>query len=200
MRKLKFIIAFCLAALTFTAAGAQEKKAPEGYVYVDSVIYVRTATADSTLLGRSIFSVLPSKAKGNRANVNVHQSSEIRSAMESHISSNAERHINGYRIRIFFDNKQNARAESEAALRKFTAKYHDMNAYRSYANPYFKVTVGDFRTKTEAMQVMKRVVADFPAAFIVKENINFPIVNKEHSYRTDTIKVLRPINPQQNKQ
>lgn len=186
----------CAAALSFTAAVAQERKAPEGYMYVDSVIYIRTATADSTLLGRNIFSVLPSKAKGGRADVNVHQSSEIRSAMESHVVSNAERNINGYRIRIFFDNKQNARTESEVALKRFTAKYHDMNAYRSYANPYFKVTVGDFRTKTEAMQMMKRILTDFPAAFIVKENINFPIVNKEHSYRTDTIKVLRPVNPQ----
>lgn len=199
MRKLKFIIALCVAALSFITAGAQGK-APEGYEYVDSVIYVRAASADSTLLGLNIFSILPSKAKGSRANVNVHQSSEIRSAMEGHIASNTERKINGYRIRIFFDNKQNARTESEAAFRKFTAKHHDMPAYRSYANPYFKVTVGDFRTKTEAMQMMKRVVADFPAAFIVKENINFPSVNKEHSFRTDTIKVLRPIKAQQNKQ
>jgi hypothetical protein len=101
--------------------------------------------------------------------------------------------MNGYRVRIFFDNKQSARTASEETLKRFESMYHDVVAYRTYANPYFKVTVGDFRTKSEAMALLERIRYEFPSAFVVKENIAFPVVDKENAYVTDTLKVLRPI-------
>ena len=70
--------------------------------------------------------------------------------------------------------------------------YHDVVAYRTYANPYFKVTVGDFRTRSEAVKLLERIKGAFPSAFVVKENIEFPVVDKENAYVTDTIKVVRP--------
>ena len=112
--------------------------------------------------------------------------------MASHIRDNASRTLSGYRIRIFFDNKQSARVASEEALKKFESIFHDVSAYRSYANPYFKVTVGDFRTKSEAMSYLERIRKEFPSAFVVKENIAFPVIDKNNSFVTDTIKVLRP--------
>ena len=60
------------------------------------------------------------------------------------------------------------------------------------ANPYFKVTVGDFRTRSEAVKLLERIRGAFPSAFVVKENIEFPVVDKENAYVTDTVKVLRP--------
>jgi hypothetical protein len=72
--------------------------------------------------------------------------------------------------------------------------YHGIRAYRTYANPYFKVTVGDFRTKSEAMELLSRIKSIFPAAFVVKENISYPVVDKSNAYVVDTVKVLRPIS------
>ena len=69
-------------------------------------------------------------------------------------------------------------------------------AYRSYANPYFKVTVGDFRTKSEAMALLERIKYEFPSAFVVKENISYPIVDVNNAYVIDTVKVLRPVTVQ----
>ena len=97
-------------------------------------------------------------------------------------------------MRIFFDNKQTARQESEAVLKRFESLHRDIKAYRTYANPYFKVTVGDFRTKSEAMEVLSRIKTEFPSAFVVKENIEYPIVDRSNVYVVDTIKVLRPVN------
>ena len=59
------------------------------------------------------------------------------------------------------------------------------------------MTVGDFRTKSEAMELLERIKHEFPSAFVVKENISFPVVDKEKAYVTDTLKVLRPIAPNQ---
>ena len=112
--------------------------------------------------------------------------------MKKHIESNAKRTINGYRVRIFFDNRQTARSESEQTIKKFVNMFHDVSAYRTYTNPYFKVTVGDCRTKSEAMALLARIKGAFPSAFVVKENINYPIVDKDNAYVVDTVKVLRP--------
>lgn len=167
-RTLTYIIITLLAALVPTALNAQ----------TDSLVYVPASTVDESLQGKNIFNY-----------VTVHQSQSIANAMSSKIERNKSRKMTGYRVRIFFDNKQNARNASEAAMNRFKAAYPGHGAYRTFASPYFKVTVGDFRTKSEAMQMMQRLKGDFPSAFVVKENINFPIVDKAHSYVVDTVRV-----------
>lgn len=185
-----------LVVLSFgTALGvsAQNVDIPEGYELVDSVVYIPAAAVDTSLVGKNIFRELPLVEKGGPANVRVHQSQGIAAAMNVYFSTNISRTIPGYRVRIFFDNRQTARTASEAAMNKFVDAHHDVPAYRSYANPYFKVTVGDFRTKSEAMQLLEAIKGEFPSAFIVRENINYPPVNKENPIIIDTVKVLRPI-------
>lgn len=165
---------------------------PEGYVLVDSVIYRPVATVDTTLVGKDVFLLMPSREMGDKVDVKIIQTETVKDAMRRQVTDNASRTLSGYRVRIFFDNKQTARVESEETLRKFESMYHDVVAYRTYANPYFKVTVGDFRTRSEAVRLLERIKGAFPSAFVVKENIAFPVVDKDNAYVTDTIKVLRP--------
>jgi len=187
------IMAMAFATEASAQQYVQEIVIPEGYELVDSVIYRPAAAVDTALVGKNIYQALPSKDRGSVAEVVLHQTDSIYSAMDSHLKDNASRTLSGYRIRIFFDNKQSARVASEEALKKFESLFHDVSAYRSYANPYFKVTVGDFRTKSEAMSYLERIRKDFPSAFVVKENIAFPVIDKDNSFVTDTIKVMRPI-------
>ena len=184
------------ALLIATAASAQEPtemEIPEGYQLVDSVIYIHTAGTDTTLVGKDIIAIMPSKANGDKADVEIYQSDSVAINLKRHIEANASRTVSGYRVRIFFDNKKTARAESEETLKRFESMYHDVKAYRIYSNPYFKVTVGDFRTRSEAMELLTRIKPSFPSAFIVKEAIGFPVVDKGNAYVIDTIKVLKPI-------
>ena len=158
MRKVfVLIIAMALCLGLAPGMGAQEQ----------SDVHV-TPAVDSTLIGKSIFNLLP--------NVTVHQSQSILSSMNRQIASNSSRKISGYRVRIFNDNKQNSRGASEAAMGRFKGMYPGIAAYRTYSNPFFKVTVGDFRTKSEAMRLLQQVKGSFPSAFIVKETINYPPV------------------------
>ena len=48
--------------------------------------------------------------------------------------------------------------------------------------------------RSEAMQLLMEIKSDFPAAFIVKENINYPVIDKENAFSVDTVKVLRPLD------
>lgn len=172
--------------------GAQDISVPEGYVLADSLVYRPAAGADSALVGKSVWTVMPLKSRGDAADVVVSQSSAVRSALDRQIASNPSRSILGYRVRIFFDNGQTSRNESEAVLKRFESMYHGIPAYRTYTNPYFKVTVGDFRTRSEAMALLVKLRNEFPRALMVKEKIAWPAADASCTYVVDTVRVLRP--------
>ena len=194
MKKSDLLILLVIAFSAVFASSASAQEIPEGYELVDSVVYRHVAGVDTLLAGKDIFHIMPLKSNGGKADVEIYQPQDVASAVRKQVASNAKRAIQGYRVRIFFDNKQSARVESEEALKRFEATYHDIKAYRTYANPYFKVTVGDFRTKSEAMALLSRIKSAFPSAFVVKENISYPVVDKSNAYIKDTVKVLRPIS------
>lgn len=190
---LTLIIISVFACVFANTVNAQEVvDLPEGYVWADSIVFRPASSVDTTLVGKDIFLLMPDGSEGN-AKVEIHQTDVVKEAMGRHVIANSGRELMGYRVRIFFDNKQTARVESEETLKRFESMYHDVAAYRSYANPYFKVTVGDFRTKSEAFRLLERIRHEFPSAFVVKESISFPIVDKENAYVVDTVKVMRPM-------
>ena len=195
MKTTKILIAILVSAVLsgLNVLSAQEIVIPEGYELADSIVYRPVSAVDTTLAGKSILDIMPKKDAGSIADVNIFQADTVAQAVREHVSANASRTLNGYRVRIFFDNKQSARVASEETLKRFESMYHDVAAYRTYANPYFKVTVGDFRTKSEAMALLERIRYEFPSAFVVKENIAFPVVDKDNAFVTDAVKVLRPI-------
>ena len=161
----------------------------------DSLALSMSTVMDSTLMGKSIFSILPGSGRnGSQSVVSVNQSDAVLKALNSHIAANSERKLSGYRVRIFSDNKQNARSASEAALETFKGKFPGCPAYRTYTNPFFKVTVGDYRTRSEALAALNYIKPDFPSAFIVKEKLRYPAVNNRNAVRVDTLRILKPIS------
>lgn len=190
MKKLLYILV--LAAAGAMSLRAQNIVVPQGYQLVDSVVVRQSAQMDTTLMGKNIFSLLNS----GKGTVTVSQPDIIRNGMTKHIEDNKSEKISGYRVRIYFDNKQNSRGASEEAQRRFQANHPGIMAYRSFTSPFFKVTVGDFRTRSEAIQLMQQIQGEFPTAFIVKETINYPVVDKRDSYIIDTLHLVRPITPE----
>ena len=131
------------------------------------------ATVDSTLLGVDILSLIGQKGAGTAT---VNQSYEIRNALARHIVTNAGTHMQGYRVRIFFDSDRTARARSEAIAAGFSERYPGIPVYRSHVRPYFKVTVGDFRSREEAQRFASKLTNSgaYRYVFVVKEQINYP--------------------------
>lgn len=196
MKRTDYLIVILITIFSFICSVSLDAQTvtdiPEGYVLVDSVVYRPAAAVDTLMAGKDVFMIMPSKAAGAAADVDINQTPVVADAVRRQIEANKDRGLQGYRVRIFFDNKQTARVESEETLKRFESMYHDVVAYRTYANPYFKVTVGDFRTRSEAVMLLERIRHEFPSAFVVKENIEYPVVDTERAYVTDTIKVLRP--------
>jgi len=131
---------------------------------------------DSAYLNRNIIDLVTRPSIGFRGHIRLSQTPAVENALQGYISNASKRNIPGYRIRIFFDNQQNARRQSEELLKEFQEVFPGIAAYWTYDNPYFKVTVGDLRTKSEAMKMLLMIGDKYPAAFIVKDNINFPVL------------------------
>ena len=174
----KLVAVVLLLIASLSVSFAQER---------DTVIYRQSAAMDSTLIGKNIFNLLSVRHDNEEPNVTVHQSQRILDAFESYLAANSSRTQTGFRVRIFNDNKQTSRNDSEVALVRFKGMFPGVSAYRTYSNPFFKVTVGDFRTRSEAMQLLQQVKGTFPTAFIVKETIGYPVVDRFHSYTVEKI-------------
>ena len=85
---------------------------------------------------------------------------------EFHRRTNGERE--GYRIKIHFSADKSKAKEVQS---KFTSKFADIPSYEEYQQPNFVINVGDFKTKLEAFELLKRIQVEFPYAFIVKSKI-----------------------------
>ena len=152
----KFLIIAILALLPGLVLRAQEYRVDNG-----------ASQVDSTLMGRSILSVMGS-------GVTVNQSRTMRSALDSYISNNAAKKLTGYRIRVYFDNGQSARNRSESIARSVSNAFPGIGVYRTFESPNFKVCVGDFRTKDEALKVFHSLKSTYPTALLLKDTINYP--------------------------
>ena len=152
----RFLIIAILALLPGLALRAQEYRVDNG-----------SSQVDSTLMGRSILAVFGS-------GVTVNQSPAMRSALSSYVSNNAAKKLTGYRIRVYFDNGQSARMRSESIARSVSNAFPGIGVYRTFESPNFKVTVGDFRTKDEALKIFHSLKATYPTAIILRETINYP--------------------------
>jgi len=113
--------------------------------------------------------------RGSSGNIEFHQSDSLQNLVLKHIAKNRRQSgIPGYRIRIFSDVGKKSRLESRETRTTFYEKYPDIPVYREYDSPYFKVYVGDFRTKMEAIKCLKKIKHNFPDAFVVPDRINYP--------------------------
>lgn len=83
----------------------------------------------------------------------------------------ASNSIQGFRIQIFFGSE---RKSAQDARTKFTQLHPGFDTYLIYQQPYFKVRVGDFRTKLEAHNLYRKVLPEFERVFIIPDKINFP--------------------------
>jgi hypothetical protein len=79
--------------------------------------------------------------------------------------------VDGYRVQIFFDSGSNSKNKAANVKDNFETVYPGVKSYLSYKEPYYRVRVGDFRTLTEAEGFQKKIAADFPNSFAVKDNI-----------------------------
>ncbi len=110
-------------------------------------------------------------SNGDEGKIEVHMDSRI--ARIDSLKKLRPTHFDGYRVQIYFGERneaQNARVE-------FLRKYPEMGAYVSYLAPNFRLRVGDFRTRIESEKFKNSVTREYPGSYIVKDQIELPKLN-----------------------
>lgn len=147
--------------------------------FIFSVILSRVAEAQAFVKTAELF-----KRSGETAgNLNISQDPAVDTLISRYIlmskktyeANNGKYGMDGYRIQIYSSSNRNAREESNKANAEFISRFPGIASYPLYSNPgYFKIRVGDFRTKAEAMKLFLAISREFPDAYIVPDIINFP--------------------------
>jgi hypothetical protein len=95
------------------------------------------------------------------------------------LRSQAERNtdnagIPGYRIQIFFDSGLNSGNKASKAKKEFEDLFPDIPGYITWKAPNYRVRVGDFRSRLEADKALSVIAKEYPNAWVIKDEINYP--------------------------
>lgn len=86
--------------------------------------------------------------------------------------------IEGFRIQIYNSSKRNAREESSKVRAEFMSLFPDIVSDLLFAEPgYYKIRVGNFRSRAEATRLYLTISKKFPDADLVPDIINLPDLN-----------------------
>jgi len=81
--------------------------------------------------------------------------------------------IDGFRIQITSYSGVNSKASIENVAEQFKQLFPKIPCYTTYAEPNFRLRVGNFRTKLEAYKALQKIAFHFPGAFVLKDQIEF---------------------------
>lgn len=101
----------------------------------------------------------------------IHQDKRIEDLINFHIllnEKNKGKGIKGFRIQLAQDSKRDLVLEKKA---EFSVQFPNIKNYLTYQQPYFKLRVGNFRTRLEAEKAMIEISILFEGAFIVNDDI-----------------------------
>jgi len=107
--------------------------------------------------------------------INITQDARIDSLIVLHKKLRAaDSRFEGYRIQLFMEAGNDAVQRAEDFIQKFEEEYPEWPAYLSFGQPYYRVRVGNFRTRLEAEGALNTLKRQFQQAFITSDMIEPP--------------------------
>ncbi|RUA23908.1 MAG: hypothetical protein DSY76_08740 [Bacteroidetes bacterium] len=113
-------------------------------------------------------------AQDTSSYVNIHQDPAIGSLLTKHIQINENYPwVDGYRVQLYSVSGANSRDKANRFKAEFLIKNPQAVVYIVYQAPYYKVRVGDFRTKINALSYLQEIKKKYPSGFVVQDQIRF---------------------------
>lgn len=123
----------------------------------------------------SLFATLSLNAQDSADNVIVHKDPRIDLLVKKQIDINEEttrdtrRTMSGYRILVINSNDRNKVFAVKARIYQF---FPELKPYLMYQPPFYKLKVGNFKTREEAEEYRKELAREFTSGlYIVKDII-----------------------------
>lgn len=112
-------------------------------------------------------------SRENNAEVSTEEDSDSKAAAQT---SKATTRV-GYRIQAFDDNNvRTAKHEAQNRKRQIESRFPEYKVYTQFNSPYWRVKVGDFRTRSEAEAALAALRSAFPGYSsqlrVVRDRIN----------------------------
>lgn len=108
----------------------------------------------------------------------IDQDPAIDSLLGRAILANKEKGITGVRVQIFYSSVRNAHEEASLVRAKFISKFPNIYSEIKYQNPgWYKVVVGNYRSKIEAYKDFLSIKKEFPNCYMVNSEIESPYKN-----------------------
>ena len=108
----------------------------------------------------------------NNAQVFINENPKLLSIIKNHKDINKSKlEIRGWRIRVYMGSGKNARTQANSVKLRIRNRYPDVEPHLVHHSPYFKILVGDFRTRIEAESFRKKIVKDYPNCYVVESEI-----------------------------
>ena len=127
-----------------------------------------------------IFSISNLQAQQQDGYVLIHQDAAIDNLLKKHIQVNEYNPwISGYRVQLFSVSGVNSRDKANLFKAQILSKYPKSKVYIVYQEPYYKVRLGDFRTKINALDFLNSISKYYPSGFVVVDQIRFKAVEEE---------------------
>ena len=112
------------------------------------------------------------RTRGATATSQVYKDSRIDLLIQKqvYINTMALRNLPGYRVQVISTMDRNKAMSAKAKLMQL---FPDYQTYLSYQSPYFRVRIGDFRERNDALELQKELNNYFPnGVFTVRDIIH----------------------------
>ncbi len=106
--------------------------------------------------------------EGSDGRFEISQSPEIEELLGIHLDMNKRAGgIDGFRIQLYLGSNNNAKKEASDVKAKVLSLFQDENIYVMYEAPFWRVQVGDFRSKSESLELYRKLKKEFPSCYPV---------------------------------
>jgi len=129
------------------------------------IIFSVAVFAQATQEHPDIFEALAKKEAG-QGTVTIHQDSRMNVLLDKKDIANEGKkyiYISGYRVQVYMENSQKqSKAGAFEREKRIKEKFPELATYVTFTSPFWKLRVGDFRTHTDALVLLKSLKAEFP--------------------------------------
>lgn len=113
-----------------------------------------------------------------KGSLKVNQDPKVDAILDKHIKIlEANNTIDGFRIQIFMEAGNDAVAHADSVLTAYNEAFPDIPAYLSFGQPYYRIRVGDFRSRLEAERALNSIKRKYSNAFVTAEKILPPKID-----------------------
>jgi len=84
--------------------------------------------------------------------------------------------IDGFRVQIFMELGNDALRHADSVKMRFSEKYPEVPIYLVFGQPYYRLRIGDYRTRLEAENMYQQVKKEYSNAFVTADRIELPYI------------------------